>query len=814
MEKEHETTRQGKKQVKKKKKNLLLKIFIILILCLLVAGIVSSIQLYGLVQGAPEIDDDSFNFSYSSTLYDENDEPLATLSNGERRQSIKVEDIPQHVKDAFIAIEDGRFYEHSGLDLKRIGGAVLSNITNGFGSEGGSTITQQVVKNSLLTSEKSIKRKIQEAYLALELEREYTKDEILELYLNIIYFGNGAYGIEVAADTYFGKNADELTIEEAALLAGLPQRPSSYDPFQAPEQAAERRNTVLFVMNEDEFVTDEEYKEAKNVSVEEMVQEKRSQGDISDAFMDQIYKELESIEEIDASMIYNGGLEIYTTYDKEAQEHVDEVLNSDEFVMYPDERFQAGVALIDNRTGEIKAIGGGRNQEPGKSRANYAMNIQRSPGSTVKPILDYGPAIEYLNWSTYQQIEDEEITYTGSDQVIHNYNGNYHGIVSMREALTQSWNIPAVKTFKEVGQDRASEFAANVGIMIEGSLYESYALGAFKEGISPLELAGAYAAFGNEGTYNEPHAIRKVVFPDGKEIILQPESIEAMNDSTAYMVTDMLQTVVEEGTGTLANIEGVAVAGKTGTTNFNEETKQKYNISEGVPDVWFAGYTSNYTAAVWTGYRQVNEENYIKTREDRQIAQQIFREVMVKMVDEETHDFKKPDTVEEITIDTKTGKRATGSSHDDGIVTELFVSGTSIKDAYSLVEEEWKKKQLKSEDDNEKSNSNRGERREEENSIEKEAEVNEKDTEEKKEEANEKPREETKEPESEHTEGDEEVEEVEEVEEPDSNEDKKEPDSESEEKNKKEEEKKQEKEDTNTREEDDTDEEESDPDEG
>ncbi|WP_227939385.1 transglycosylase domain-containing protein [Alkalihalobacillus deserti] len=713
MEKELATTKKGKT------KSFLLRVFIVFLLLFLVTGLASSMQLHSFVQSAPKIDDDAFTYSNSSILYDQNDEPIATLNNGEDRQSTKIEHIPQHVQDAFIAIEDVRFYEHSGLDLKRIGGAVISNITNGFGSAGGSTITQQVVKNSLLTSEKSIKRKVQEAYLALELEKEYTKDEILELYLNKIYFGNGAYGIVIAADTYFGKNLDDLTIEEAALLAGLPQRPSDYDPYQNPELVEERRNTVLFVMNDHGFITDKEYKEAKSVSVADMVQEKRSNSEISDAFIDQVYKELESIEEVDTSMLYNNGLKIYTTYDKDAQEHVEKVLNSDEFVSYPDERFQAGLTLIDNRTGEIKAIGGGRNQEAGKSRSNYATNIQRSPGSTIKPILSYGPAIEHLKWSTYQQIKDEEMTYTGSDQVIHNYDGYYHGIVSMREALKQSWNIPAVKTFKEVGRKRAGEFASNVGLSIERPLYESYALGSFKEGISPLELAGAYAAFGNEGLYNEPHVIRKVVFSDGKEIDMQPESVVAMSDYTSYMVTDMLQTVVEEGTGRLANIEGVAVAGKTGTTNFNEETKQKYNISEGVPDVWFAGYTSNYTVAVWTGYPQITDENYIKTKEDKQIARHIFREVMAKMVDENTPDFKKPDSVKEITIDTKTGKRATKLSKD--IVTELFVSGTSIKNAYSLVEAELEKKQSKSKYEEQKSNLNSSKLREEDSSTEQEA---------------------------------------------------------------------------------------------
>ncbi|WP_100404363.1 transglycosylase domain-containing protein [Bacillus solitudinis] len=707
---EKKATRSGKKH---RRKRLLLKVFIVLSLFFIVAGLVTSFQIYSMVQSAPEINDNTFDFVKSSTVFDQNDEPMVSLDNGEHRKPIKVENIPKHVQDAFIAIEDLRFHEHSGLDFRRIGGAVLSNITDGFGSEGGSTITQQVVKNSLLTSEKTIERKVQEAYLALELEKEYTKDEILELYFNKIYFGNGAYGILTAANTYFGKSIEELTTEEAALLAGLPQRPSGYDPYQNPELAEERRNTVLFAMNAHGFLTEEEYTKAKSVPIEDMIKEKSRKEEISDAFMDQVFKELKNIEGLDSSTIYNGGLKIYTTYDKEAQEHVEKVLNSDEFISYPDDRFQAGVVLLDNRTGEIKAIGGGRNQDPGKNRSNYATNIERSPGSTIKPILSYGPAIEYLKWSTYQQIEDEEITYTGSEQIIQNYDDNYHGIVSMREALKQSWNIPAVKTFKEVGSKRAGEFAANVGLPFEEPIYESYALGSFKKGISPLELAGAYSAFGNEGTFNKPHAVKKVVFPNGKEINLQSDPVVAMSDYTSYMVTDMLQTVVEEGTGRNARIEGVTVAGKTGTTNFNEETKQKYNISEGVPDVWFAGYTSNYTAAVWTGYPSTSEKNYIKTREDRQIAQHIFREVMTKIAQEDIADFKKPRSVEEITINTKTGERTTKRSNNANIVTELFVRGTAIEDAYSLVEEEWEKKQSKSNYQPKQTNPNQNVRTEE-----------------------------------------------------------------------------------------------------
>ncbi len=708
---DHPTSRQQKKR-QKKKRGLLFKIFLLCSLLMIATVTIGGFQIYGLVQDAPEISEETFHFSNSSTLFDSNDEEITDLNGGEHRKSIAIEEVPLFVQQAFIAVEDIRFETHSGIDIKRIGGAVISNITDGFGSEGGSTITQQVVKNSLLTAEKSIDRKVQEAYLALKLEEQYTKDEILEMYLNKIYFGNGAYGIVTAADTYFDKTIEQLTIEEAALLAGLPQRPTGYNPYQHPELAENRRNIVLSLMMEHDFISEQEYSDAVEVPLEEMLREGESTHTVSHAFMDQVFKELESIEGLSTSEIYNGGLKIYTTLDPHAQQHVEKVLNTSDYVTYPDDRFQAGITLIDTNTGEIKAIGGGRNQEAGKNRTNYATNIQRSPGSTIKPILSYGPAIEYLKWSTYQQIEDEEITYTGTDQVIRNYNNQYHGILSIREALKQSWNVPAVKTFNEVGSKRAEQFAANVGISFEEPVYESYALGSFNQGISPLELAGAYAAFGNEGIYHKPHAVRKVVFPDGTEINKQPESVQAMSDYTAYMVTDMLQTVVNEGTGRQAGIQNIAIAGKTGTTNFEEEIKEKYKISEGVPDVWFAGYTTNYTAAVWTGYPQLSEENYIKTREDRQIAQHIFREVMAEVSkDSEIDNFIKPASVEEITINTKTGERAMSGVGSSDTVTELFVTGTSVENAYSLVKDQWKEKKRRS-----NHNGNNSKRKEEESS--------------------------------------------------------------------------------------------------
>ncbi|WP_209122637.1 transglycosylase domain-containing protein [Alkalihalobacillus sp. BA299] len=676
--------RRAKEQTKtnpnKKKKGLFKKLFIATAVFFSVLVIAGGITVFSMIASSPQLDEERLLLAQSTEIYDQNDESFTLLEAVENRIYVNINDVPELVENAFISVEDIRFREHFGVDVRRMVGAVAANITGGFGAEGASTITQQVVKNLFLSPEKTISRKIQEQYLAIKLEQQYSKDQILEMYLNAIYFGNGAYGVQQAAITYFNKeNLEDLTIADAALLAGLPQRPNYYNPLKNPEAAEKRRNTVISLMERHGKITAEEAEQAKAVSVVDQLNPAKREESPYQAFIDQVLTEVEAIEGITTSDLYTAGLKIYTTLDRNAQSHVEKVLQTDEFIQgYPDnEDFQAGVTLIDTATGQIKAIGSGRHQNEVKRGFNFATDIKKQPGSTIKPVLDYGPVIEHFKWSTGKIIVDEPHNYSDGTP-IRNHNRSYSGPVTMRKALADSLNIPAIKALQEVGLDNARDFAKTLGIPFENDqIYEPYGIGGFTTGISTLDLAGSYAAFGNEGIYIEPHTVRKIEFPDGRVIKLTPDPVVAMSDYTAFMISDMLKSVVTSGTGTHANIPSLPLAGKTGTTNFSAEDKNTFNIpANGVPDVWFAGYTTRYTAAVWTGYDRKGEGNYL-IGNDRRLAQQIFKVIMEEVSKQiETPDFNQPDSVVKVGIERKTGLLPSPFTPKSEIVYEYFVKGT------------------------------------------------------------------------------------------------------------------------------------------
>ncbi|MGY4690069.1 PBP1A family penicillin-binding protein [Salibacterium sp. K-3] len=661
-------------------KYLFLTVFITGFLLVLGGGIAAAFM----ISNAPALDPEELVLSEAAEIYDQNGEQVTRLQAGQNRDLIDISDVPEDAKSAFIAVEDARFYDHFGIDIIRVFGALAANVTEGFGAEGASTITQQVVKNAFLSPEKTITRKVQEQYLAIRLEQQYSKDQILEMYLNLIYFEQGAYGIGEASSVYFDKSVDELTIEDAALLAAIPRRPNHYEPIQNPETAKERRNMIIDLMVENDFISSEKAEQAQSVNINEQIDYNPTQeGLVYDSFITHVQNEMEDVDGISSNELYSAGLKIYTTLDTEAQKYAEEVIQTNQHISsYPDsDQFQVGFTLIDTETGAIKAMVGNRQSQDIAKGFNYASNGSAQPGSTIKPLLDYGPAIEYNQWSTYHQLVDEPHTYTedGEDQ-IQNYSGTYRGSVSMRQALIDSINVPAVKALQQTGLDQAGDFARGLGLPIE-NIYPAAALGGIDPGFSSLDMAGAYAAFGNEGTYSEPYAVRRVEFRDGREITIDHESRQAMNDYTAYMITDMLQDVVDEGTGTGADIPGLPLAGKTGTTNFTEQEHQQYNIPPGGdPDVWFAGYTPRYTAAVWTGFSGSRGENYLIDGES-DIAKEIFRLVMSNVSEgTDTPDFTQPDSVEAIDIERSTGYRASRYTPESEIITELFVEGTGPED--------------------------------------------------------------------------------------------------------------------------------------
>ncbi|WP_235848419.1 penicillin-binding protein 1A [Litchfieldia alkalitelluris] len=667
-------TNKSKKR-KKSKAGVVKRILIVLFAIGIIAMLAGATTFYVMAKDAPPLDEALLKDPISSKVLDKNGDKIFEFGV-EKRTYVSIDKIPEDLKNAVIAIEDARFYEHHGLDVIRLFGAVIANFQEGFGAEGASTISQQVIKNSFLSPEKKLKRKAQELWLAFQLENKYSKDQILEMYLNKIYYGVGnTHGVAKAAEIYFGKSLSELELHEAALIAGLGQNPGIHNPFTNPEGAENRRNVVLNQMVNHGFITSEQAAESKLVAVEDTIVDSQPEAQPIEAFLDQVKIEIAELGDID---VYTAGLTIHTSFDPDAQEYIDELLTSNETVVFPNEELQAGIALTDTKTGEILALGGGRHQSETKRR-NFALEANNQPGSTIKPILDYAPAVEYLNWSTYEQIVDEPYTYSDG-KPINNYDNKHRGQISLRTAIADSRNIPALKALQAVGVEKARQFAVSLGIPFDEPINEAYSIGGTSEGISPLQMAGAYGALGNKGNYIKPHAVKKVVYPDDTEVITAPSAEVAMKDSTAFIVTDVLKSVmVSGGTGTTANVPGLHIAGKTGTTNYTQEEKQNYGVPPGgVPDAWFTGYTPNYTVAIWTGYS--DNKKWLSGRDgETKISQYLFKNLITFLTeDEEKPDYEVPNSVVRVAVERGSNPAKLPSEYTpkDQIVTEYFVKGT------------------------------------------------------------------------------------------------------------------------------------------
>lgn len=654
-----------RKQKKKKRpiwKKILLTIVLIGVLCVVAGGAVFGYY----AATAPKLDEEKLSDPASNIVYDMNGDEFAELGS-ESRRKVNYDDLPQQLIDAVTATEDSRFFEHNGIDIIRTGGALVSNFKNGFGAEGGSTIDQQVIKRSFLSPEKTVKRKMQEWWLAFQLDRQYSKEEILEMYLNKVFYGQYAYGVATAAETYFGKDdLNDLTLPETALLAGLPQRPTAYNPFENPDLAQQRMNTVLDLMVQHEKITQAEADEAKKTKVQDLLTEKQPQSNKYGAFLDQVQKELsERFEETDLNL---DGMKIYTTLDPDAQETVENALSEDSGISWVDENLQAGITLLDTKSSAIRAIGGNKNNELGGF--NYAIQGSNQPGSSMKPIIDYAPAFENgVYTSTYEQINDEPITVEEAQNwQPGNYDNQFHGWMSARTALAKSYNIPAIKTFQAVGPEKAKEFANGLGLEFKNdTINYSDSIGGSSE-FRPIDLAGAYAAFGNEGIYTQPYAITKIEFSDGSTLDMKPESEAAMSESTAYMVTDMMRSVMTEGTGTLANVSGLDIAGKTGTTNKDGQ--------EGSPDSWMNGLTTNYTLSIWTG--TPDDTIIAGDSAGTNVAKYLFKQIMTEVHEgKDTESFKKPSDVVEAKVERGSRPAASPSAGTPSseILTELFLKG-------------------------------------------------------------------------------------------------------------------------------------------
>lgn len=564
------------------------------------------------VSKAPSLSESKLVATTSSKIYDNKNQLIADLGS-ERRVNAQANDIPTDLVKAIVSIEDHRFFDHRGIDTIRILGAFLRNLQSNS-LQGGSTLTQQLIKLtyfSTSTSDQTISRKAQEAWLAIQLEQKATKQEILTYYINKVYMSNGNYGMQTAAQNYYGKDLNNLSLPQLALLAGMLQAPNQYDPYSHPEAAQDRRNLVLSEMKNQGYISAEQYEKAVNTPITDGLQSLKSASNYP-AYMDNYLKEvINQVEEETGYNLLTTGMDVYTNVDQEAQKHLWDIYNTDEYVAYPDDELQVASTIVDVSNGKVIAQLGARHQSSNVSFGiNQAVETNRDWGSTMKPITDYAPALEYGVYdSTATIVHDEPYNYPGTNTPVYNWDRGYFGNITLQYALQQSRNVPAVETLNKVGLNRAKTFLNGLGIDYP-SIHYSNAISSNttesdkKYGASSEKMAAAYAAFANGGTYYKPMYIHKVVFSDGSEKEFSNVGTRAMKETTAYMMTDMMKTVLTYGTGRNAYLAWLPQAGKTGTSNYtDEEIENHIKTSQFVaPDELFAGYTRKYSMAVWTGY--------------------------------------------------------------------------------------------------------------------------------------------------------------------------------------------------------------------
>ena len=562
---------------------------------------------------APELSESKLVATTSSKIYDSKNELIADLG-AERRVNAQSSEIPTDLVNAIVSIEDHRFFTHRGLDSIRIAGAFLRNLSSRGGLQGGSTLTQQLIKLtyfSTSTADQTLSRKVQEAWLAIQLERTATKQEILTYYINKVYMSNGNYGMQTAAENYYGKDLKDLSIPQLALLAGMPQAPNQYDPYSHPEEALERRNLVLSEMQKHGYLTAEQYETAINTPITDGLQSLRAVNSYPQ-YMDNYLKEV--IDQVEQETGYNlltTGMEVYTNVDQEVQKRLWDVYNTDEYVDYPDDDLQAASTIVDVTNGKVIAQLGSRHQSSNVSFGiNQAVETNRDWGSTMKPITDYAPALEYgIYDSTAYMLKDAPYNYPGTNIPVYNWDKSYFGNITLQYAIQQSRNVTAVETLERVGLDQAKTFLNGLGIdyptMVYANAISSNTTESNKKyGASSEKMAAAYAAFANGGIYHKPMYINKVVFSDGSSKEFSDAGTRAMKETTAYMMTEIMKTVLTYGTGRGAYMSWLPQAGKTGTSNYTDDEIENYikRYDYVAPDEMFVGYTRKYSMAVWTGY--------------------------------------------------------------------------------------------------------------------------------------------------------------------------------------------------------------------
>ena len=590
-----------------------------ILLALALAGIVAAAVLVGsYILSAPKLTEEDLTATVSSKIYDMDGQLIADLGT-EKRSNATTEEIPTDLANAIVAIEDQRFYNHRGIDVIRIAGSFLNNLAGG-NLQGGSTLDQQFIKLTYFSTsaeDQNLKRKVQEAWLSLQLEQTKTKQEILTYYVNKVYMSNGTYGMKTASETFYGKELKELSLAQLALLAGMPQAPNQYDPYSHPEDAKNRRDLVLSEMLAEKYIDNSQYEQAILTPVTDGLLP-LSNDAAYPAYMDNYLKQV--VEEVEKNTGYNlltTGMDIYTNVDSAAQQQLWNIYNTDMYVSYPDELLQVASTIIDVSNGKVVAQLGARNQPSNVSFGiNQAVETNRDFGSTMKPITDYAPAFENgVYSSTADIIVDEPYNYPGTSTPVNNWDKKYFGSLTVKSAIQYSRNVTAVKALEATGLENSLKFLNSVGINYPEIHYSNAISSNTSDtsreyGASSEKMAAAYAAFANGGTYYAPQYVNKIVFSDGTVKEFPQTGTRVMSEETAYLMTDMMKSVMEVGYGLNASVTGVPMAGKTGTSNYTDTEMESiiaaipeaaYNTMV-VPDENFVGYSSQYAMAVWTGY--------------------------------------------------------------------------------------------------------------------------------------------------------------------------------------------------------------------
>ena len=664
---------------KYKKGSLGQKILILFMLFLIFCLTIGIIFTLYIIINSPKFDTANLYSKESSVLLDKDGNEFARLGT-ENRELVTYEELPQVLIDAIVSTEDSRYFQHNGVDLARFTKAVLGQLAGRSDAGGGSTLTMQVVKNTYTSTEASgiagIIRKFTDIYMAVfKVEKHYTKEQIIEFYVNIPYLGSGAYGVEQAAQIYFNKSIDELSLSEAALIAGLFQAPGAYDPYKFPEKAEARRKIVLDLMYRHGYITEETRDIAKSMTLDSLLKTDENSSKKYQGYIDTVVEEVIDRTGNDPATT---SMTIYTTLDTKKQDVIEDMYKT---YKWKNDKVQAGIAVVSAKDGSIEAIGAGRNKVTERS-LNYATSINRHPGSTAKPMFDYGPVIEYLDWSTGQTVIDDKYTYSGGGS-IKNWDNDYEGVMTAVDALGASRNIPALYAYHQLSQEQIKEFVTNLGIKPEyenGYINESHSIGGFN-GVSPLELAAAYATFARGGTYIEPYSFTKIEYSNtGETYTVKPKKKKAMSDSTAFMVNSMLRDAVSNGHISTGSSNGTQVASKTGTSTVDDSIKKANKITGSIiGDAWQVSYSADSTIALWYGYKNYVDEGYYLTQNEGNSNRRDISKIIGRGILNTGASFKKPTTVvsAEIELGTDPLELASDATPEDLRKTVYFKKGTA-----------------------------------------------------------------------------------------------------------------------------------------